>query len=104
MSRKRSILLAAFILVVVLFLAERATRHDPVRPATVAAITSATTASSTREPDDWMLEVTLPDGTSASIPYYSIKPNRSIGDPICVIEKKRNWGPTTYIVTSQIDC
>ena len=104
MSRKRAILLAAFIVVVVLFMAERATRHDPARPAKVTAITGTPSISGERETQDWTLEVTLPDGSSGKIPYYGIKPNRSIGEPLCVIEKRRNWGPTTYIVTSQTDC
>lgn len=101
MSRKRLILLVGIVLLTTIALIESATRSDAVLPATVAAITSQPANAG---PDTWVLDATLVGGATARIDYAGIRPNRTIGDPICVIEKKRSWAVTTYLVTSQTTC
>lgn len=101
MSRKRAIALAGIFLLTALALIDRATRSDPVVPATVAAIVSTPANSG---PDNWHMDVTLSDGTDARIDYHGIRPNRTVGTPLCVIEKKRSWAKTVYVVTSQTNC
>ncbi|MEQ6203508.1 hypothetical protein ABMC88_10670 [Sulfitobacter sp. HNIBRBA2951] len=101
MTRKRMILLTGIALLTTLALVETATRSDAVLPATVAAITSTPQNAG---PDTWQMDVTLADGTRAQIDYAGIRPNRAVGDAICVIEKKRSWAGAKYLVSSQITC
>ena len=101
MTRKRTLMLAGIALLTALALVEGATRSDAVLPATITALDST---PQNEGPDTWLMVVTLADGTKAAIDYSGIRPNRAIGDTLCVIEKKRSWANPKYLVSSQITC
>lgn len=101
MTRKRTLLLAGIALLTALAVLESTTRSDAVLPATITGLNST---PQNEGPDTWIMVVTLGDGSIAQIDYSGIRPNRAIGDTLCVIEKKRSWASAKYLVSSQITC
>jgi len=101
MTRKRTIGLAAIALLTAFALIDIVTHRDPVFPATVIGVVEEQRSNGAAH---WFLDIALPEDETFRIKYYSLRPNRTRGERVCVQKSKRGLFGTSYQVTAQINC
>ncbi|KIN72837.1 hypothetical protein [Sulfitobacter guttiformis] len=101
MSKKQTIALTGIALVGTLFLIERATSSVTLIPANVVSVAQIPANDG---PDQWTVTFELSSRDVFETQPRYVRPDLSLGDPICVAARARSWATTRYDLTGQTSC